>query len=99
MTTCSQTNVPVLNQSSEPCDGTYTPTTCIVNTTALTALGVPANSLLSDILTALVAALNTQSLAIEDLVSVTENLQVQVDALQAQIDAQQEQLDNCCPTE
>jgi hypothetical protein len=92
MAECSQTNVPVLNQNPEPCNGVYTPTTCIVNVGALTALGTPANSLLSDILTALVAALNTQSIAIENLTTQVTNQQIQIDALQAQID-------DCCQTE
>ena len=91
MNTCSQTNIPVLNPVIEPCNGIYTPTTCIVNELALTALSVPANSLLSDILVALVAALNTQSLAIEDLVTQVENQTLQIEALQNQIDS-------CCPT-
>lgn len=87
MGACSQTNIPNLIISPEPCDGVYTPTTCIVHTTALTALGIPANSSLSDILIAIVAALSSQNNITNNLTIQVENQQIEIENLQAQIDA------------
>jgi|LakMenEpi03Aug12_release.lakeMendotaPanAssembly.Ray.scaffolds.fasta_scaffold3019638_1 hypothetical protein len=87
MGACSQTNTPVLNTQTEPCDGVYTPTTCIVHTTALTALGIPVNSSLSDILIAIVASLNSQNILINNLTTQVNNQQITIEGLQAQIDA------------
>lgn len=91
MGTCSQTNIPELNPTTEPCGGVYTPTTCIVHTTALTALGIPANSTLSEILIAMVAALNSQNTLIGELNTQVENQQTQIENLTQAIEA-------CCPT-
>jgi hypothetical protein len=87
MSACSQTNIPVLNLGQEPCKGVYTPTTCIIHTTALTALGIPPNTNLSDILIAIVVALNSQNLIINDLTTQINNQQITIGSLQAQIDA------------
>lgn len=91
MGTCSQTNIPVLNPEAEPCNGIYTPTTCIVHTTALTQLGIPANSTLSEILVAIVAALNSQNTLINTLTTQVENQQIEIENLSQAIEA-------CCPT-
>lgn len=87
MGTCSQTNIPVLNLEQEPCGGVYTPTTCIVHTTALTALGISPNTSLSDILIAMVAALNNQNIIINDLTTQINNQQVEIEGLYQQIEA------------
>jgi len=91
MGTCSQTNIPVLNPTTEPCNGVYTPTTCIVHTTALTQLGIPANSTLSEILVAIVTALNSQNTLINNLTTQVENQQTDIENLMQAIEA-------CCPT-
>jgi hypothetical protein len=91
MGACSQTNIPVLNPQVEPCQGFYPPTTCIVHTTALTALGIPANTSLSDILIAIVAALNAQNITINNLTTQVQNQQIEIEGLLQTIEA-------CCPT-
>lgn len=91
MGACSQTNIPVLNTMTEPCNGVYTPTTCIIHTTALTALGIPVNSNLSDILIAVVAALSNQNIIISNLTAQVENQQIEIENLAQAIEA-------CCPT-
>ena len=91
MGTCSQTNIPELNPVTEPCDGIYTPTTCIVHTTALTALGIAPNTSLSDILIAAVTALNNQNILINNLTTQVENQQIEIENLSQAIEA-------CCPT-
>lgn len=91
MGTCSQTNIPVLNPTTEPCDGTYTPTDCVIHTTALTVLGIPANSTLSEILVAMVAALNSQNNLIGTLTTQVENQQIEIQNLTQAIEA-------CCPS-
>lgn len=89
MGTCSQANVPVLTPQTEPCNGIYTPTTCIVQVTPFTTLGIPANTPLSEVLTAIVASLNNQQTLIN-------NLTLQVTNQQTQIDLLSEQLSSCC---
>lgn len=83
MSSCSQTNIPVLNPTTEPCNGIYTPTTCLIHVPPLRALGFPlGNTLLSDVVAALVLSLTNQNNLITDL-------RTQIDALQIQVD-------NCC---
>jgi NRPS condensation-like uncharacterized protein len=80
---CSQTNIPVLNPTTAPCDGVYTPTTCLVHVPALISLGFPlGNTLLSDVISALVLSLTNQN-----------NL---ITALRTQVDTLQTQVDGCC---
>lgn len=92
MGTCSQTNIPDLNVVEESCNGYYPPTRCIIHEPALTALGIPANTSLENIITAIVFALNIQSVTINNLSSEIENQQTEIESLQAQIDA-------CCNPE
>jgi hypothetical protein len=87
MGTCSQTNIPVLNPQAEPCGGVYTPTTCIVHTTALTALGIPANSTLSEILIAMVFALSSQNTLINNLTTQVNNQQILIEDLLKSLEA------------
>jgi hypothetical protein len=87
MGACSQTNIPVLNPVVEPCNGVYTPTTCIIHTTALTQLGIPANSNLSEILIAMVSALNSQNTLINSLTTQVENQQIEIENLMQAIEA------------
>ena len=87
MGTCSQTNIPELNPETELCDGVYTSTACIVYPDRITALGIPAGTPLSDIIIAIVSALNNQSITINNLTSQIENQQMEIENLQAQIDA------------
>ena len=87
MGTCSQTNIPDLNVVEESCNGYYPPTRCIIHEPALTALGIPANTSLENIITAIVSALNIQSVTINNLSLEIENQQTEIESLQAQIDA------------
>lgn len=87
MGTCSQTNIPDLNVVEESCNGYYPPTRCIIHEPALTALGIPANTSLENIITAIVSALNIQSVTINNLSSEIENQQTEIESLQEQIDA------------
>jgi hypothetical protein len=87
MGTCSQTNIPDLNVVEESCNGYYPPTRCIIHEPALTALGIPANTSLENIITAIVSALNLQSVTINNLSLEIENQQTEIESLQAQIDA------------
>lgn len=89
MGACSQTNIPVLNQSEEPCGGVYTPTTCIVQVTPFTTLAIPPNTPLSDVLTTIVAALNNQQTIINNLTNQINNQQTEINSLS-------EQLQACC---
>lgn len=87
MGTCSQTNIPDLNVVEESCNGYYPPTRCIIHEPALTALGIPANTSLENIITAIVSALNLQSVTINNLSLEIENQQTEIESLQEQIDA------------
>jgi hypothetical protein len=87
MGTCSQTNIPDLNVVEESCNGYYPPTRCIIHEPALTALGIPANTSLENIITAIVSALNIQSVTINNLSLEIENQQSEIESLQEQIDA------------
>lgn len=89
MGTCSQTEIPVLNPGADPCNGEYTSTNCIIHTTALTALGIPINSPLSNILVAIVAALNNQN-------TIVNNLTEQLDTQQTLIEDLSQTVANCC---
>ena len=60
MATCSQTIVPVLNQTLDPCTGVKPPTTCILHVPSITYLGLTANSTLEQVINALVAELQAQ---------------------------------------
>lgn len=57
MSTCSQTEIPELNQSEDPCNGTRTSTDCVVQALAIIALGLPANSTQTQINSAIVTSL------------------------------------------
>jgi len=57
---------------SEPCNGEYTSTSCIINPNILTYLNLPANSSMTDIVTNLILALQYKD---EQL----QNLQTQID--------------------
>jgi uncharacterized coiled-coil protein SlyX len=87
MGTCSQTNIPDLNVVEESCNGYYPPTRCIIHEPALTALGIPVNTSLENIITAIVSALNLQSVTINNLSLEIENQQTEIEILQAEIDA------------
>jgi len=67
MATCSQTNVPVLNQDPAPCNGITTPTTCTIHVPSITYLGLTANSTLLEVINALVAELQAQDSRITTL--------------------------------
>jgi uncharacterized coiled-coil protein SlyX len=87
MGTCSQTNIPDLEVVEESCNGYYPPTRCIIHEPAITALGILAGTSLQDIITAIVSALNIQSVTINNLSLQIENQQTEIESLQAQIDA------------
>lgn len=88
MGTCSQTNIPVLNTVTEPCDGIYTSTKCIIHESSIIPLGFPQpGASLNDIIVAIVSALNSQNILINNQATQIENLETQIEGLQAQIDA------------
>lgn len=60
MATCSQTNIPVLNQDTDPCNGVHTPTTCVIHAPSITYLGLTTNSTLAEVINALVVELQAQ---------------------------------------
>jgi hypothetical protein len=60
MAACSQTNIPVLNQVTAPCNGVTTPTTCIIHEPSITYLGLTVDSTLLEVINALVAELQAQ---------------------------------------
>lgn len=83
MSGCSQTNTPVLNPTTDPCNGTHTSTACIFKAEAITYLNTTANSNLDTILQNIVAALQASNARIT-------LLEDQVEQLQADLLA-------CCP--
>lgn len=88
MGTCSQTNIPVLNPITEPCDGIYTSTTCVVHEFPIIPLGFPQQGAsLKDIIVAISSALNNQNILINNQAQQIQNLITEIEGLQAQIDA------------
>lgn len=77
MTKClTGTNIPTL-LPTEPCDGEYTSTACIVNPGAISYLNLPANSTQQTINSALINALMAKDATIFELESrilILENL-------------------------
>lgn len=68
----NQTNIPDL--PSEPCNGDYTDSQCVIHQSVLTYLDLPANSPLSTIINRLILSLQAKDEQIA-------NLQQQIDAL------------------
>lgn len=56
-TTCSQTNIPEINQEADPCGGTHHSTQCVIHPDALVYLGITPNTPLYEILVAINASL------------------------------------------
>lgn len=58
MGACNQTNIPTLNQITDPCFGEHTSTECIIHTPAIISLGLPQpNNSLLNIITNIASAL------------------------------------------
>jgi len=75
MSACSQTNTPVLNTTTDPCNGVHTSTACIFKEDAITYLNVTANSNLDTILQNIVLALQASNARITELEDQVEQLQ------------------------
>lgn len=61
MATCSQTDIPVLNQQIDPCGGTHTSTNCIFYPEAMPYLFTEADADLTSVLQAMLLSLQTNS--------------------------------------
>jgi peptidoglycan hydrolase CwlO-like protein len=69
MGTCSQTNIPILNQQEDPCNGIHTSTNCIFYPEAITYLFIDPNEDLTAIIQAMVLSLqsnNTRTTQLEE---------------------------------
>jgi hypothetical protein len=58
---CSQINTPALSTIIDPCNGEQSSTLCVYTTTAITALGLPENSTLKQVLDAMLVLIQTQA--------------------------------------
>lgn len=67
MATCKQTNIPELNQGSDPCEGERKSTDCVVHPNAIPSLNLPPESNQTEINSALIAALQTALIRIQNL--------------------------------
>jgi len=67
MSTCTQTNIPELNLLEDPCEGVKKSTNCVIQATAIPPLNLPPNSTQTQINSALVLALQSALLRIEQL--------------------------------
>jgi hypothetical protein len=89
MAACSQTSVPVLQMENEKCKGKYTSTDCIIYESVIVALGLPKNSTMTQVVNALVLAIQNNNNKITVL--------QQENALQAtEIALLQAQVSTCC---
>jgi hypothetical protein len=85
MGTCSQTNIPILNQQEDPCNGIHTSTNCIFYPEAITYLFIDPNEDLTAIIQAMVLSLqsnNTRTTQLEEENAVQAD---QILALQGQV--------------
>lgn len=76
MSTCSQTNIPILNQQVDPCNGIHTSTNCIFYPEAITYLFIDPNEDLTAIIQAMVLSLqsnNTRTTQLEEENAVQAN--------------------------
>lgn len=76
MSTCSQTNIPILNQQADPCNGIHTSTNCIFYPEAITYLFIDPNEDLTAIIQAMVLSLqsnNTRTTQLEEENAVQAN--------------------------
>ena len=76
MGTCSQTNIPILNQQEDPCSGVHTSTNCIFYPEAITYLFLEANEDLTAVIQAMVLSLqsnNTRTTQLEEENAVQAN--------------------------
>lgn len=60
MATCSQTIVPELNPTLDPCKGVKPSTICVIHEPSITYLGLTVDSTLLEVINALVAELQAQ---------------------------------------
>tara|TARA_R110000782_G_scaffold181647_1_gene271942 strand:- start:257 stop:520 length:264 start_codon:yes stop_codon:yes gene_type:complete len=71
----------------EECGGDYTNTNCVINPNIITYLNLPANSTMTEIVTALVLALQYKDEQINILQTQINNLQPQINNLHPQINS------------
>lgn len=69
MATCSQTDIPILNQQVDPCGGVHTSTNCIFYPEAITYLFIEPNEDLTAVLQSMILSLqsnNTRTTQLEE---------------------------------
>ena len=56
---CTSANVPILITVNDPCEGKHMSTECVYSKEAIAYLGLPVNATLKDIITAMIAKMQT----------------------------------------
>lgn len=74
MNTNCYTGTSIQPLESEPCDGNYTSTNCVINPTIISYLELPANSTLTQIITNIVLSLQAKDEQIANLQEQINNL-------------------------
>jgi hypothetical protein len=86
MATCSQTNIPILNQQVDPCNGIHTSTNCIFYPEAITYLFIEPNEDLTAVIQAMVLSLQSNNTRITQLEEENAVQQNQIDALEIDVE-------------
>lgn len=89
MATCSQTDIPILNQQVDPCNGIHTSTNCIFYPEAITYLFINPNEDLTAVIQAMVLSLQsnntrTTQLEEENAVQADDIAQLKIDIVDLQ---------------
>lgn len=89
MATCSQTDIPILNQQVDPCGGIHTSTNCIFYPEAITYLFIDPNEDLTAVIQAMVLSLQsnntrTTQLEEENAVQADDIAQLKIEVLDLQ---------------
>lgn len=85
MGTCSQTNIPILNQQVDPCGGVHTSTNCIFYPEAITYLFIDPNEDLTAVIQAMVLSLQSNNTRTTQLEEENAVQAAQILALQGQV--------------
>ena len=103
MATCSQTDIPILNQQEDLCNGVHTSTNCVFYPNPITYLFVETNDDLTTVINAIVLSLQGSSNRISQLEeenasqqSDIEQLKDDILTLQQDIVEIQQALTDCC---
>jgi hypothetical protein len=86
MATCSQTNIPILNQQVDPCNGIHTSTNCVFYPEAITYLFIEPNEDLTAVIQAMVLSLQSNNTRITQLEEENAVQQNQIDALEIDVE-------------